>query len=61
MDCGHYIAGGGEYNCNADTRFYHRSVCALKEACERFKDKEEEKDVVFPPIKMRKLKIKRKK
>lgn len=34
MDCDHYVAGGGEYNCRAaNIKYNQQHVCALKEAC----------------------------
>lgn len=61
MDCGHYIAGGGEYNCKADLKFYYRSVSALKPACKLFIEKEEEEKVEFSKLEMRRKPIRRSK
>lgn len=54
MDCGHYIAGGGEHNCLGAVKAYDSHVCALKEACKFFIEKEEKEKIVFDKIEMRK-------
>lgn len=54
MDCGHYISGGVEHNCLAATKAYNSHVCALKEACKHFIEKEEKEKMVFDKIIMRK-------
>lgn len=56
MDCKHYVPGGGEHNCLGAVRVNDRCVSALKEACGIFADKEEEEKISFPPIKMKRLK-----
>lgn len=40
MDCAHYIPGGVDHNCKAMPAKYKNSVCAIREACHRFKQKE---------------------
>ena len=54
MDCGHYIPGGREQNCSYAVKVNDKSVCALKEACEAFIERQEKENVVFNPIRMRK-------
>lgn len=54
MDCGHYIPGGGEHNCQAATKPYKSHVCALKEACGDFIERAEKEKMVFDKIEMRK-------
>lgn len=58
-DCGHYIPGGVEYNCSAGAKINDRSVCAIKEACKMFVDREESEVVNFEPIRMRRTKRRR--
>ena len=41
MDCAHYIPGGKAHNCMA-WNAYRDTVCPLKDACCKFKPKEEE-------------------
>lgn len=46
MDCGWYVTGGVENNCiapNRKIRCHNISVCALKEACDNFKEREDTK------------------
>lgn len=46
MDCEWYVSGGVENNCiapNRKIRCHNISVCALKEACDNFKEREETK------------------
>ena len=61
MDCGHYIPGGGEHNCESAPKgkTSGRHVCALKEACKDFIEREEKEKMVFAPIKMRKTRKRR--
>ena len=54
MDCGHYIPGGSEINCSAAVKGEKRSVCALKEACGAYVDREDEEQVQFSQLQMRK-------
>ena len=56
MDCGHYIEGGVEHNCESAPKGKStgRSVCALKEACNDFIDKVEKEKMVFSKIEMKK-------
>ena len=54
MNCGHYIPGGSEHNCSAAVKGEKKSVCALKEACGLYFDREEEEQVQFTKIQMRK-------
>ena len=55
MDCDHYVAGGGEYNCRAaNIKYNQQHVCALKEACPYFEARQEREKVAFAPILMRK-------
>lgn len=54
MDCGHYIPGGPEVNCSAAVKGEKRSVCALKEACGLYVDREEEEQMQFSQLQMRK-------
>lgn len=61
MDCGHYLPHGVEHNCTIGIKTNDRYVCALKEACESFVDREDEEAVVFAKIEMRKPKRRRKK
>lgn len=42
MHCGNYIPGGCDENCRIRTGGRKTSVCALKEACQNFIDKEED-------------------
>ena len=58
-DCGHYIPGGVEYNCSAGVKINDRSVCAIKESCKMFVDREEKEVVNFEPIRMRRTKRRR--
>lgn len=57
MDCGYYIPGGGEHNCSAPRpkgTFKDAHVCAIKEACGMFKEKEDRDDLsLYPPIIMK--------
>ena len=53
MDCGHYIQGGKERNCDNAVKMADQSVCALKEACDAFIEREEMEKVEFKPIMMR--------
>lgn len=59
MDCGNYIPGGRENNCSAQVKITDRHVCALKEACNMFVEKEDKEAVTFAPIRMRRLKKRR--
>lgn len=54
MDCGYYIPGGNEHNCSGAAKAYDSHVCALKEACKFFIEKEEKEKIVFSEIEMRK-------
>lgn len=48
MECGNYIPGGGEPNCSfpfPPREFSKKYVCALKEACEYFIEKDDEEEV----------------
>lgn len=54
MDCGHYIPGGGEHNCSGSVKGYGSHVCALKEACDLFIEKEEKEKIMFEKLQMRK-------
>ena len=55
-ECDHYIPGGGERNCNLIIPYNKGAVCALKEACIRFVEREERPKEKFAPIKFRRLK-----
>ena len=60
MDCDHYVAGGGEYNCRAaNIKYNQQHVCALKEACPYFEARQEREKLIFEPIKMRKAVLRR--
>ena len=56
-DCRHYIPHGVERNCinpYHKSNFKDSSVCALKEACADFADKEEGEDLSdYPKINLR--------
>ena len=54
MDCGHYIPGGGEHNCTGAAKGYGSYVCALKEACDLFIEKEEKEKIMSEKLQMRK-------
>lgn len=60
MDCGHYVPGGGEHNCSIGVKINDRAVCALKEACKNFIEREEEESLSFPKLDMRSRRQKRK-
>lgn len=55
-DCGHYIPGGVDHNCRVGIKTNDRYVCALKQACGQFVDKQEAREIIFPKIQMRKQK-----
>ena len=59
FECGHYVQGGVEHNCLNGSKVNDKSVCAIKEACGDFIEREEQEQMVFKPIRMRKLKKKR--
>lgn len=46
MDCGHYIPGGSERNCNAAEKTILSSVCPLKEACNKFIPRDTSQDEI---------------
>jgi hypothetical protein len=56
-DCGWYVPGGCEKNCSfpyPKRQFSDASVCALKEACENYKEKDEADDLsAYPKIDLR--------
>lgn len=58
-DCGHYIPGGVEHNCDIKVKANDRSVCAIQEACGEYIDREVKQKEVFAPIQMRRLKKRR--
>lgn len=58
-DCDHYIPGGRERNCNCQP-YSKDSVSALKEACNRFEEREERPKVTFAPITYKKKRTRRK-
>ena len=55
-DCDHYIPGGKERNCNLILPYSKGAVCALKEACSKFVEREDKPKETFAPIKFRRLK-----
>lgn len=59
-DCEHYVPGGSEYNCLAAVKVNDRAVSALKEACNMFVNRGVREEMAFPPIKMKRLKKKKK-
>jgi hypothetical protein len=58
-ECDHYIPGGRERNCNCQP-YSKDSVSALKEACNRFEEREERPKVAFAPITYKKKRTRRK-